>query len=187
MEPFVGEIRAVGFNYAPRGWALCNGQLLSIAEHSTLFALLHDTYGGDGRTTFALPDLQGRSIVGFGQGPGLSNIGWGEKLGSERTALSLDNLPPHSSSVNLNVAIPATSNTENLTSSPGPTKHLGTAQAGGRDASLYSEAAADTSLAPFNVQASTNTVGSGIPFESRNPYLGMYYIIALTGIFPPHD
>ncbi|MDO6570355.1 MULTISPECIES: phage tail protein [unclassified Gilvimarinus] len=187
MEPFLGEIRTVGFNFAPRGWELCAGQLIPISNNSALFSLLGTTYGGDGRTSFALPDLRSRSIVGFGHGPGLSNTSWGEKGGAEQRNISVANLPPHSSSVNLEVAIPATTNSENLSSEPDKTKHLGPAQDGGRAAELYSEEAVDTTLAPFPVTGSTSSIGGGYPLETRDPYLGIYYVIAMQGIFPSRN
>ena len=81
-DPFIGEIMTVGFNFAPRGWAFCEGQLLAISSHTALFSLLGTTYGGDGRTTFGLPDLRGRVPLGVGTGPGLPSVGWGEKLGT---------------------------------------------------------------------------------------------------------
>ena len=93
---FVGEIRIVGFNYAPAGWALCNGQLLTIASYTALFSLLGTTFGGNGRTNFRLPDLRGRSPVHPGTGPGLSPINWGEMGGSEDTTLTVQNLASHS-------------------------------------------------------------------------------------------
>src|SRR5215510_2856694 len=87
-EPFVGEITIFAFNFAPKGWAFCQGQLLPIAQNTALFSLLGTTYGGDGRTTFALPDLRGRVPVGFGQGPGLSNYSLGQKSGAETITLN---------------------------------------------------------------------------------------------------
>src|SRR3954470_3548696 len=88
VDPFIGELRLFGFNFAPRGWALCQGQLLSISQNSALFSLLGTMYGGNGQTTFGLPDLRGRTPVGFGQGPGLSNRGQGESGGGESVTLT---------------------------------------------------------------------------------------------------
>ena len=93
MEPFIGQIQPFGFNFAPKGWALCDGQLQSIAQNSALFSLLGTTYGGDGRTTFALPDLRGRTMLHQGQGPGLTTRVIGEKSGTETTTLIASNLP----------------------------------------------------------------------------------------------
>src|SRR3546814_13601589 len=95
MEPFLGQIMMVGFNFAPRGWALCQGQLLPISQNSALFALLGTTYGGDGRTTFALPDLRGRCAIGMGQGPGLSAYQQGQMAGQENVTLIQTQIPTH--------------------------------------------------------------------------------------------
>ena len=95
MDAFLGSINTFGFNFAPRGWALCQGQLLAISQNSALFSLLGTTYGGDGRTSFGLPDLRGRASVGMGHGPGLSNYSWGERGGSETRTLTSLNLPSH--------------------------------------------------------------------------------------------
>src|SRR3954468_23228168 len=98
-EPFLGEIRMFGGNFAPRGWAFCNGQILSIAQNTALFSLLGTTYGGNGQTTFGLPDLRGRVAVSAGQGPGLSNYSLGELAGSESVTLTSANMPAHNHSV----------------------------------------------------------------------------------------
>src|SRR5690242_17238075 len=94
-SPFIGEIRAVGFNFAPKNWAMCNGQLLAISQNQALFSILGTTYGGNGQTTFALPDLRGRAPMHFGQGPGLSSRPLGERSGSEGVALAETEMPPH--------------------------------------------------------------------------------------------
>src|SRR3712207_3315813 len=101
-EPFIGEIRMVGFNFAPRGWATCDGQLLSIAQNTALFSLLGTTYGGNGQTTFALPDLRGRAALHQGQGPGLTNRVIGEASGTETVTLTTNQMPSHSHGVNAN-------------------------------------------------------------------------------------
>src|SRR6478736_5724856 len=99
QDPFVGEIRLFAGTFAPKGWAFCNGQLMSISQNTALFSLLGTTYGGDGKTTFALPDLQGRLPMHFGQGPGLSNRDLGEKAGSETVALTTSQMPLHGHTV----------------------------------------------------------------------------------------
>ena len=101
MEPFIGQIQAFGFNYPPRGWAKCEGQLLAINAYQSLFSLLGTTFGGDGRTTFGLPDLRGRSIVGMGNGPGLGDVRWGEKGGAENHTLTAAQIPSHAHGVKL--------------------------------------------------------------------------------------
>ena len=103
-EPFLGEIRLVGFNFAPVGWALCAGQILPINQNTALFSLLGTTYGGNGTTTFALPDLRGRAAVGFGQGPGLSNYDLGQSTGTETVTLTVGHIAAHSHLVAANAA-----------------------------------------------------------------------------------
>ena len=99
LDPFIGQIELFGFNFAPRGWAKCEGQILSISSNQALFSLLGTTYGGDGRTTFALPDLRGRAALHTGTGPGLSTYSWGQKSGSPSSPLVPAQLPPHTHSV----------------------------------------------------------------------------------------
>lgn len=186
-EPFVGEIRMVGFNYAPIGWAFCDGQLLSVAQNNALFALLGTTYGGDGRNTFALPDLRARVAVGEGAGPGLSTVRWGEKGGGEQVTLSQAQLPNHTHNtmpapVNLTLAGTPT----NPLTAPSATNNvLGASPGGPASAAIWSTAAADpvTIAAGFVTPVVEHTGGSQ-SFPIRNPYLGMNYIIALQGIFP---
>lgn len=101
MNPFIGTIQAFSFNFVPRGWASCQGQLMPINQHRALFSLIGTTYGGDGRTTFALPDLRGRVLIGAGQGPGLSNYREGAKGGQESFTLTVAQMPAHNHSFNL--------------------------------------------------------------------------------------
>ena len=109
QEPFIGEIRMFAGNFAPRGWAFCDGQLLDIASNNALFAILGTTYGGDGRTTFALPDLRGRVVIGPGTGPGLSSRRLGEKGGEERVVLNTLQIPSHTHTVNVEAKLNASS------------------------------------------------------------------------------
>jgi microcystin-dependent protein len=198
-DPFLGEIRMTGFNFAPVGWALCWGQTLGIAQNQALFSLLGVSFGGNGTTTFNLPDLRGRSPVGTGAAPGLTPIEIGQIAGAENVSLTINNLPAHThiatvtpgNSTSTSLTIPATTTTSAEGSTPGPTTVLGPASAGGRAANVYSTSAANTTLAPFNVmvQGSTPTVqnsiiGNSQPAAIRNPYLGVTCIIALQGIFP---
>jgi len=113
MEPFLGQIQPFGFNFAPRGWAKCDGQLLPISTYSALFSLIGTTFGGDGRTTFGLPDLRGRSIVHIGNGPGLSSISWGQRGGVENIYITQANMPSHSHSLIDGVANVTISTTNN--------------------------------------------------------------------------
>jgi microcystin-dependent protein len=183
-EPFIGEIRQVGFSFAPRGWAFCDGQLLPIAQYSALFSLLGTEYGGDGRTTFALPDLRGRSPVGIHQGPGLSAIRIGEKGGTESVTLTSPQMPSHTHSAKATVAIPANSTSTDTNPAPATNSVLGPASNSGRAGALYSNEAANTTLAPFDNPVTVDSTGGGQPVQTRNPFLGMNFVIALEGLYP---
>lgn len=167
-DPFLGTIRLVAFNFAPVGWALCQGQTLPIQENTALFSLLGTYFGGDGVNTFGLPDLRGRVAVSQGQGPGLSNYGQGQPGGAETVTLAGSNAPTHTHTMMAAATV--------TTPDPGPSAVLGTPAAAVR---LYGSGAATplagNSIAPF---------GSSVPHENRQPYLALNYIIALNGIFP---
>ncbi len=172
MDQFLGQIQLFGFNFAPRGWAFCRGQLLPINQNQALFSLLGTMYGGDGRTTFALPDLQGRAIVGFDQGPGLSDFRQGERGGTETVTLLVANMPAH------NHQLTATDSDANSDEASNGAR-LATAGVG-----IYaSGASASVTLAAD----STTSTGGGQPFNNRSPYLGANYCIALQGIFPSRN
>ncbi|MES2821620.1 MAG: tail fiber protein [Pseudomonadota bacterium] len=180
-DPFIGEIRMVGFNFAPRGWALCQGQIMSIAQNSALFSLLGTAYGGNGQTTFGLPDLRGRSPVGPGQGPGLSPITQGEVSGSENVSLLATNMPMHSHPTSVEVAGVATK----PTTVPSATNNvLGASSGGPGSASIWSTDLA-TPVAMAGVVS--GTAGGSQPFAIRNPFLGINFAIALEGIFPSRN
>ena len=188
-EPFIGEIRAVGFDFAPRGWAFCAGQLLAISQYDALFSLLGTRYGGDGRTTFGLPDYRSRSPVGMGDGPGLSRIAPAQKGGVEQVTVLQPNMPAHvhtGSQLRAVVAIPAVTSSTNVSSAPSVSSILGPVTASGRAAELYSTDASDVTLQPFDahVTGHTDTSGGGLPIEIRNPFLGTNFIIALQGLYP---
>ena len=188
-EPFVGEICTFGFDFCPRNYAETNGQLMNIASNTALFSLLGTQFGGDGVTTFGLPDLRGRSAVGSGQGPGLSNIGIGQKAGTEQVTLSVNEMPAHAhtatTSVTVNTAIKAVSGAGNSTN---PTGNAW-ATSSSRD-NVYSNVAPNATMAMGAVAttASGNTTvdpaGGSQPFSNRSPYLGIKYCIATEGIFP---
>lgn len=165
MTPFLGQILLVPYNFAPSGYAPCEGQLLTINENTALFSLLGNTYGGDGLRNFALPDLRGRVPIHAGQGPGLSNVALGEHGGAEKVALATANLPPHTHPIGASSA-PATTDT--------PTSAV--VASGGAYGST-----SDTTLAP------SGATGSGTPIDVRAPYLGLTYVIALQGIFPSRN
>lgn len=176
MDPFVGEIRAVGFNYAPRGWALCDGSLLQIRQYTALFSILGTQFGGDGRNTFALPDLRGRAIVNPGQGLGLSPYQVGAKAGVESVALSLAQTPAHihgfGGKFNINPTPPSNSAT--------PTGNY----VGVPSQAQYSDTASTDTMAANSVTGTVGTAGDGQPHDNRQPYLALNYVIALQGEFP---
>lgn len=171
MEPFIAQIQPFGFNFAPRGWAQCNGQLMPIAQNTALFSLIGTTFGGDGRTTFALPDLRGRSIVHIGTGPGLETITWGERAGSSSHTLSILNLPTHTHTQLIPV------NNEDGASSEDPENNF----LGISGSNLYNTTATSNKFLGTSV---TTPTGGGQPFYSRDPFLGINVCIALVGIFP---
>jgi microcystin-dependent protein len=183
-EPFIGEIRMVGFSFAPRGWAFCQGQLLPIAQNSALFSLLGTQFGGDGRTSFGLPDLRGRSPVGQGQGPGLSDITMGKMAGTETVTLNQTQMPSHTHTAEASIAVPASSNGVDTTGTPATNTVLGPASNSGRAGTLYATDAANTTLKPFNSPVTVQPAGGNLPIGTRNPFTGVNCIIALEGIFP---
>lgn len=168
-EPFVGEIRMFAGNFAPRGWAFCDGQLLAVSQNDALFSLLGTIYGGDGRTTFGLPDLRGRIPIHAGDGPGLSPRRLGSKAGTEKETLTVNQLPSHShtfSAVN-------TSATETA-----PPANGALAQSVGYD--LYVPAGGFTNMAAANV----TSAGGSQSHSNLMPFLCVHFIIALVGIYP---
>src|SRR4051812_21228226 len=172
-DPFVAEIRIFPFNFAPKGWAWCDGQLMPISQNTALFSLLGTTYGGDGKSTFALPDMQGNAPMHPGQGPGLSPHDLGEMSGSETVTLLESEIPAHAHGVMAQntplgaVALPSATTTFNRPAS----------------GNLY-----DASLNPPLVQMSGQIVapaGGDQPHNNMMPYLTFYFNIALQGVFPP--
>jgi len=167
-QPFVGEIRIFGGNFAPQGWAFCHGQAMSIAENDVLFAIIGTTYGGDGITTFNLPDLRGRLPMHQGGGPGLSTRVIGEQGGVESVTLTTQQIPAH-------------------THQPSASTGLGnqTSPAGGVWAASGSGAAYSTSAASVSMQAGLlDSVGGSQPHENMMPSLVLNFIIALYGVYP---
>jgi microcystin-dependent protein len=198
MEPFIGQIICVGFNYAPEGWAQCNGQLLSIAQYTALFALLGTTYGGDGRTTFGLPDLRGRAPIGVGQGSGLPAVVQGQMAGSPTVTLSTAQMPEHthpSTPITAtvtnagSVAVPVNTE-ESVGKVSGPTGVLSADAPSGTYTSATADGIYSGNRLPVSgtqVQVSGGQVGaagSNQAVSIMQPYLGMNYIIATQGIFP---
>jgi microcystin-dependent protein len=168
-DPFVAEIRIFPFNFAPTGWAWCDGQLLPISQNTALFALLGTTYGGDGKSTFALPDLEGRAPMHPGQGPGLSLHDLGETGGSETVTLLESEIPAHSHSLrasldDADLAIPA------------PTRSLAKASS-----NLYVTTNPNTQMS----NQALAPAGGDQPHNNLQPFLTLYFNIALQGVFPP--
>jgi microcystin-dependent protein len=173
MDPFVAEIRIFPFNFSPKGWAWCNGQILPLSQNTALFSLLGTTYGGDGKSNFALPDLQGNVPMHPGQGPGLSLHDLGETGGTDTVNLLESEIPSHSHRVATNVG------TADLQS---PAANRAIAKADGGTA--FKQAAAANTIVPMAPE-SLPPAGGDQPHNNLQPYLTMYFNIALQGVFPP--
>lgn len=189
MDPFIGQIIQFGGNFEPRGWAFCDGRLLPISQYSALFSILGTTYGGDGRTTFALPDLRGRVPIHHGKGPGLSDYRLGQKGGQENVTLNITQIPSHSHNAQTariqgDVIVGVTDNTAN-TQEP---KESLLSKTNGNVA--YNSFKDDISgkLAgvshDLNLTGQVSNTGGNLSHENRQPYTCINFIIALQGIFP---
>jgi microcystin-dependent protein len=172
-DPFVAEIRIFGFNFAPTGWATCDGQLLPISQNTALFSLLGTTYGGDGKSTFALPNLQGSAAMHPGQGPGLSLYDLGQSGGSDTVTLLESEMPMHAHSVNANI------NPANL-AAPSPARSFA------RSAPGTAYKTSPTANAQFAFQA-IGVAGGSFPHNNMMPYLTLTFCIAMQGVFPPRS
>ena len=169
-DPFVAEIRIFPFSFAPKGWAFCNGQLLPLSQNTALFALLGTTYGGDGKSTFALPDLRGAAPMHPGAGPGLSQRSLGELGGTAAVTLLTSEIPAHVHAVNGSAG---PSNQQ----SPSPARSLGRS-------TVPTYRASASGLAPMAPEALA-PAGSSLPHNNMMPYLVLNFCIALQGVFPP--
>jgi microcystin-dependent protein len=171
MDPFVAEVRILACNFAPKGWALCNGQLMSISQNTALFSLLGTNYGGDGKATFGLPNFQGSVPIGQGQGPGLTDRTLGETGGSTTVTLLESEMPPHT-------------HTMMAETQPSNSKIPNNTMAIGRSVGGNAYLAPDPNLG----QMATNPInpqGSSLPHNNLMPYLTLNFCIALQGVFPP--
>ena len=175
MEPFLGEIRLMGGNYAPKGWALCNGQALPVAQNTALFSLLGTMYGGNGQTAFNLPDLRGRVALGFGQAPGLQQYSQGYAGGAEGVTLNSEQLAQHFH--------PITAGTVKIAATP-----TGADPAGNYPATSpktqYTKGAGNAFLNGGSLSGSTDANGGNQPHNNLQPVMAMNYCIAIQGIFP---
>lgn len=172
--PFLAEIRMFGGNFGPKGWALCQGQVLAIAQNQALFSLLGATYGGNGQTTFALPDFRGRTPVGQGTGPGLPQMPLGQMSGNETVTITIDQYPAHTHMVTA---------TSDVSNSVQPTGNVFAAQAG-LSGQIYG---APTNLVQMDPQVLTQYAGGNQPHPNMQPYLAVNFIIALQGIYPSRN
>lgn len=170
-EPFIGQVIAVGFSFAPEGWLLCNGQLVSISEYEVLYDLIGTTYGGNGTTNFAVPDLRSRTPACMGTGAGLSTYVLGQMAGTENVTLMPGQIGQHSHPL-------LTSSQPGSTNTPAASVVLG--QGGQAAVHVYSAAATNTTLN----SASIGSSGGNIPHENRQPFQVVNFIIAAYGIFP---
>ena len=177
MDGTIGEIRLFAANFAPKSWQYCNGALLAIRSNTALFSLLGNTYGGDGITTFGLPNLAGRSAVGAGQGPGLSYYRLGEATGTNSVTLTMSNLPAHTHNLSGNVVIPAYSDEGD---SGTPANNILASKA-----SMYSNQGTDSTTKPIPMALQVGVSGGNNALTIVQPSLGMNYIICLYGTFPP--
>lgn len=178
-EPFVAQITMYGFNFPPKGWAFCQGQILPISQNTALFSLLGTMYGGDGKSNFALPNLQDRAAVSFGQSPGTSDYAQGENDGQPTVTLLQTEMPVHNHSFIASTASGTTTSSSN--------NQLGVGASGDKqnsyNANIYSPnpAKATTGLSPMSI----GPAGSSLPHNNMQPYLTLNFCIALQGVFPP--
>ena len=207
-EPFIGQVMVVGFNFCPRGWAPANGQLLPISQNTALFSLYGTNYGGDGRTTFGLPDLRGRVVIGMGQSPGMSSYHLGQRVGAETVTLNTMEIPSHNHPGNAHGTTAATATMTGTATASVTATQTKVIQQRGSDAGVGERSggtadgtisAPDVSVTLENLDISditvpnpglsvtTSNVGGNQAHENRTPSLTMNVCVALTGIFPSRN
>lgn len=170
-DPFVAEIRVVGFNFAPNGWAQCDGQIVPISQNTALFALLGTVYGGDGKSTFALPNIQGQAVIGPGQSPGTSEYDLGQQGGSEHVTLLQSEMPVHNHGGQASID-------DAQFQAPQPDRALATSNPG----FAYLNPSGPS---PVNMNVQTLSIqGASLPHNNMQPYLALNFVIALQGVFP---
>ena len=175
-QPFIAEITMFGGNFAPRTWAYCDGQLLPINSNTALFSLVGTTYGGDGRTTFALPDLRSRVPIGPRTGPGLSTYTLGQRGGTERVSLAESQLPQHT-----HIA------TSSINAFDGGSNETAAEDGGLSNGNKYNSSVPDVPMHASSVTTTLSTAGGSQAHENRQPFLALNYIIALQGIYPSRN
>jgi microcystin-dependent protein len=190
-DTFVGQIHLFPFNFPPTGYAFCEGQLLPISQNTALFSLLGTTYGGDGKSTFALPDLRGRVALGEGQGPGLSSRLLGESDGDETVTLLASEIPAHSHAIDVSKLTAAAKSRNAAGNQQSPVGGVPASDAAGAPPS-YSNAAPDSNMHAAAVTvglsaAATDPAGSNLTHSNLQPYLTLHFCIALQGVFPPRS
>jgi len=168
MDPFLGQIILFAGNFAPRGWALCEGQLLPINQNQALFSLFGTIYGGDGRTTFALPDLRGRAPISEGHGAGLSNRALGSKGGSETNTMTIQTMPAHHHTIGVPISTAVETEAQGVLS----------------NGNIYAE---DPTSGQSYPDATTGHTGAAIPINNLQPFLALNYIVSLQGVFPSRN
>ncbi len=178
MEGTIGEVRMFGGNFAPRAWAFCNGQLIAISSNTALFSIIGTTYGGDGRSTFALPDLRGRVPIGPGHGPGLSSYNLGQRGGVQSVTLNTTQIPNHTH------AAAGTVKANFSPISPATTGNPTGGNFANAASNTYNTTPADIEMAANNVNVTVGNTGGNLSHENRQPFLSIYYIICLQGVFP---
>ncbi len=169
--PFVAEIRIFACNFAPTGWAMCNGQLIPISQNTALFSLLGTTYGGDGKSTFALPNLQDSSPMHWGQGAGLSDYFEGQSSGSDNVTLLQTEMPSHTHAAKANTG---------ASGQASPANNVWSSLPGRTPPPLYQSGAPNAPMSPFSL----SITGGSLPHNNRQPYLVLNFCIALQGVFP---
>lgn len=182
IEPYLANVTVFAGNFAPRSWMFCQGQLLSIAEYTALYALIGTTYGGDGSVTFALPDLRSRVALGCGQGIGLSNYYIGEAAGSESSVLTTAQMPMHNHTMVTFTGIPGANSGAGTSNDPN-----GKVPAQATGSSNYNSTGSGVTLGNSAISTITTMAGASNPVSIISPYLAMNYIIAVEGIFPSRN
>lgn len=181
MEGVIAYVTLFAGNFAPRNWAFCQGQIIAIAQNTALFSLLGTTYGGNGQTTFALPDLRGRVAVGAGQGPGLSDYDLGQVGGTPTTTILITQMSAHGHAMSVTAKPPASS----TASQPSPINGVYAQPANG--SFLYHTGDNVEQMAQMTGNLTVSPTGNGQPFSNQDPYLGLNYIICMQGVFPARN